>query len=128
MACATTEQTVRTLLGNPESEVVEFKEAKGTFPMKELGKYFSALSNEANLRKMPCGWLLFGVSDKGQVVGSAYRQDGGLQNLKREITVGTNERLTFLDIVELSLEGRRVSDSAGIARGSDDLAWRGLCT
>ena len=108
MACATTEQTVRTLLGNPESEVVEFKEAKGTFPMKELGKYFSALSNEANLRKMPCGWLLFGVSDKGQVVGSAYRQDGGLQNLKREITVGTNERLTFLDIVELSLEGRRV--------------------
>lgn len=101
-------QVVGGLLASPESEVVEFKEAKTNFPGKELGKYFSALSNEANLRKVHCGWLIFGVSDKRQIVGTAYRQDGGLQNLKREITSGTNERLTFLEITELMLDDKRV--------------------
>ena len=33
-----------------ESEVVELKEARSNFSFKELGKYFSTLSNEANLR------------------------------------------------------------------------------
>lgn len=31
-----------------ENEVVEFKEAKNTYDFIKLGKYFSALSNEAN--------------------------------------------------------------------------------
>lgn len=101
-------QVVGGLLASPESEVVEFKEAKTNFPGKELGKYFSALSNEANLRKVHCGWLIFGVSDKRQIIGTAYRQDGGLQNLKREITSGTNERLTFLEITELVLDDKRI--------------------
>jgi ATP-dependent DNA helicase RecG len=35
-----------------ETEVVEFKEAKNTYDFAKLGKYFSALSNEANLRGM----------------------------------------------------------------------------
>lgn len=33
-----------------ENEVVEFKKAETNFDIDELGKYFSALSNEANLR------------------------------------------------------------------------------
>lgn len=33
-----------------ETEIVEFKEAKTSFLFDNLGKYFSALSNEANLR------------------------------------------------------------------------------
>ena len=33
-----------------ESEVVEFKEARSNYPFNEIGKYFSALSNEANIR------------------------------------------------------------------------------
>lgn len=33
-----------------ESEVVEFKEAKNAFDFSTLGEYFSALSNEANLK------------------------------------------------------------------------------
>lgn len=32
-----------------ENEVVEFKKAETNFDVDELGKYFSALSNEANL-------------------------------------------------------------------------------
>ena len=34
-----------------ENEVVEFKKAETNFDVDELGKYFSALSNEANLRE-----------------------------------------------------------------------------
>lgn len=33
-----------------ENEVVEFKSARSNFSKNELGEYFSALSNEANLR------------------------------------------------------------------------------
>lgn len=33
-----------------ESEVIELKEAKNDFSFRDLGKYFSALSNEAILR------------------------------------------------------------------------------
>ena len=35
-----------------ETEVIEFKEAKNDFSFEELGKYFSALSNEANLHNV----------------------------------------------------------------------------
>ena len=34
-----------------ESEIVEFKKAESNFDFDELGRYFSALSNEANLRE-----------------------------------------------------------------------------
>ena len=34
-----------------ESEVVEFKKAEYNFDIDELGRYFSALGNEANLRE-----------------------------------------------------------------------------
>lgn len=33
-----------------ESEVVEFKEANNNYSFKDIGKYFSALGNEANIR------------------------------------------------------------------------------
>jgi ATP-dependent DNA helicase RecG len=33
-----------------ENEVVEFKEAKNGYDFTKLGKYFSALCNEANLK------------------------------------------------------------------------------
>ncbi|MDR3340178.1 MAG: hypothetical protein LBT25_08850 [Candidatus Symbiothrix sp.] len=42
-----------------ETEIVEFKEAKEGYDFGKLGKYFSALSNEANLKGKPCAWLIF---------------------------------------------------------------------
>ena len=33
-----------------EDEVVEFKEARTSYSFKDIGKYFSALGNEANIR------------------------------------------------------------------------------
>ncbi len=37
------------LIEHAENEVVEFKKAERNFDTDDLGKYFSALSNEANL-------------------------------------------------------------------------------
>ena len=51
-----------------ETECVEFKEAKNTCHFSEIGKYFSALSNEANLKNKNCGWLIFGIEDKSRKI------------------------------------------------------------
>lgn len=51
-----------------ETEWVEFEEAKNTFHFDEIGKYFSALSNEANLKGRDCGWLIFGVEHKSRKI------------------------------------------------------------
>ena len=65
---------LQTLLLSPENEVVEFKEAKNSFDVNELGKYFSALSNEANLRGTDFAWLVFGVADKTrEIVGTSFK-------------------------------------------------------
>jgi len=93
-----------------ENETVEFKEAKENFDFNTLGKYFSALSNEANLQGVRCGWLVFGVHDQTRgVVGTSYRNDPKkLQSLKHEIAQKTTGNLTFSNVFELEVEGKRV--------------------
>ncbi len=94
-----------------ETEVVEFKEAKNGFDFSKLGKYFSALSNEANLMGKPHAWLVFGIEDKKhKIIGSQYRSNRKkLDNLKSEIANKTTNRITFIEIHELDLpEGRVV--------------------
>ena len=93
-----------------ENETVEFKEAKDNFDFNTLGKYFSALSNEANLQGVRCGWFVFGVHDKTRcVVGTSYRNDPKkLQSLKHEIAQKTTGNLTFSNVFELEVEGKRV--------------------
>ena len=92
-----------------ETEVVEFKEAKTSYDHTKLGKYFSALSNEANLQSKPYAWLVFGVENKHHnIVGSQFRpQRKDLDSLKGEIANKTTNRVTFIEIHELLLpEGR----------------------
>lgn len=86
-----------------ETEVVELKEAKHDFSFKDLGRYFSALSNEAVLRGKQDAWLLFGIDNDKAVCGTAYRRDNPtkLQSLKREVAGHTNNRMTFREIHEL---------------------------
>ena len=53
-----------------ESEIVEFKGAiNDNYSTSDVGKYFSALSNEANLSGADSAWLVFGVQDKTFEVG-----------------------------------------------------------
>ena len=110
-----TEQELREILSKlrsakRETEIVEFKEAKTGYDFTKLGKYFSALSNEANLKGKSCAWLLFGVNDKSDIIGSQYRTNpSDLHSLKHEIAEKTNNRISFTEIYELfESEGRVV--------------------
>lgn len=92
-----------------ENEIVEFKEAKNNYDFTKLGKYFSALSNEANLCRKPYGWLVFGIKDNDHsIVGTQYRSERkDLDKLKGEIANKTTNRISFIDIHEVNLpEGR----------------------
>ena len=44
------------MLEDFETEVVEFKEANNNYSFKDIGKYFSALGNEANNRGKHEAW------------------------------------------------------------------------
>lgn len=93
-----------------ENEVVEFKKAETNFDIDELGKYFSALSNEANLRECEFGWIVFGVWDKKhEIVGTSFK-DGevALNKLKQDMSQHTTDGLIFREIIPLEVEGKRV--------------------
>lgn len=42
-------EKILNLVDTFENEVIEFKEARSNYSFNDIGKYFSALSNEANL-------------------------------------------------------------------------------
>ena len=88
-----------------ESEVVEFKEAKGGYNEDKIGQYFSAISNEANLRGLQYGWFVLGVSEneKKHPVGTAFKEGKPelLERFKHEISINTTDGMTFLEIIEL---------------------------
>ncbi len=103
------ERLTQLLNQSGENEVVEFKEAKKQYSFDKLGKYFSALSNEANLCNQKSAWLVFGVKDNQTVVGTSFRtQPKDLQSLKREIAEKTSNRFTFIAIHEVPHEQGRV--------------------
>ena len=92
-----------------ENEVVEFKEAKNGYDFSKLGRYFSALCNEANLKGVAAGWLVFGVNDQRQVVGSAFRPvRKDLDHLKEDVANRTTNRISFVEIHEVMANGLRV--------------------
>lgn len=92
-----------------ENEVVEWKEAKNNFDSRKLGKYFSALSNEANLRNKKSAWLIFGIKNDKNIVGSNYRKNpASLNNIKSEIANHTTNKISFVEIYELKRDGKRV--------------------
>lgn len=127
----TPEQILDYLLQCPhENEVLEFKEAKNNFSFKDLGKYFSALCNEANLKAKSCAWLVFGVKDKKhEIAGSDYRNSTkALDSLKKEIADKTAYRTTFQDIFEINRqEGRVVMFQIPAAPTGIPVAFEGVC-
>lgn len=111
-----------------ETEWLEFKEAKEHFDSRELGRYFSALSNESNLKGMRYGWLIFGVKDKPrQIIGTRFRENRvDLDHLKSEISDHTTGHISFLDIYELHLpEGRVLMFQIPAAPQGIPIAWKG---
>lgn len=111
-----------------ETEWLEFKEAKDNYDFNKLGEYFSALSNEANLKGKPYGWLIFGIDNKTRnIVGTRYRPHrNNLDSLKLEIANKTTNRITFMEIHELLLpEGRVIMFQIPAAPKGIPIAWEG---
>ena len=91
------------LISNWENEVVEFKIGNRNTSSDEIGRYFSALSNEANLRGAERAWLVFGVDNKTHGrPGSEYPCDANSLNksggLKAQIAEGTNLGMCFAGV------------------------------
>ncbi|MAY70067.1 MAG: transcriptional regulator [Halomonas sp.] len=121
-------QLLHSLIERWESEVVEFKRGGKGFSTSDLGKYLSALANEANLRACESAWLVFGIDDKTRrILGSEYRQaPGELDRLKMQIADGTEPSITFRDIHELETpEGRVLLFEIPPAPMGMPIAWQG---
>lgn len=111
-----------------ETETVEFKKAETSFLFDELGKYFSALSNEANLKAADCAWLVFGIENKHhKIVGTQYKKERKeLDKLKKGIADKATDRTTFIEIYELFLpEGRVIMFQIPPAPRGIPVAWEG---
>ena len=111
-----------------ENEVVEFKRAGDGFSTDTIGRYFSALANEANLRDEERAWLVFGVDNTTrQVVGTDYRPEPErLQSLKMQMSEATEPSVTLRDIHELSTrQGRVLLLEVPAAPRGIPIAWKG---
>ena len=112
-----------------ETEVLEFKEAKNDYPFQKIGKYFSALTNEANLLGKKEAWLVFGVRDKDKaIVGSRYMTNPvRLHSLKKEIADKTNNRVSFKEIHAVETDrGRVVLFQIPAAPPGIPVSWEGI--
>jgi len=114
-----TDEEVRSILINAlklengvgilENEIFELKEGKFDFSYEKLYKYFSALSNEANLRSSIAAWLILGISDNGDYIGSQFLSgDGEISNCKLMVGNKTNNRISFIDIYVLMVNSKRI--------------------
>ncbi len=111
-----------------ETEVLEFKEAKNDYSFKKLGKYFSALANEANLQEREDAWLVFGVKDSDKsIVDTRYRSNTAkLDRLKSEVAGKTTNRITFKAIHEVETpDGRVILFQIPAAPRGIPVAWEG---
>ena len=119
---------LNSLIATWENEAVEFKQAGNDYSTDDIGRYFSALANEANLRAADGGWLVFGVNDKTRrVVGTDYRpQAERLHSLKMQIAENAEPRITFRDIHELHhTDGRVLLFEIPAAPQGIPIAWKG---
>ncbi|MBN7817645.1 AlbA family DNA-binding domain-containing protein [Algoriphagus pacificus] len=90
------------LAQDTETEILEFKVAKTQYDKDKLGKYFSALSNEANLKNRPNAWFILGVNDKKQVVGTEI-SDKQINEYKKEVSDHTSPNMTFREIHKVEI-------------------------
>jgi ATP-dependent DNA helicase RecG len=122
------QELLTTLIARWENEVAEFKRAGDGFSTDDIGKYFSALANEANLRDHDRAWLVFGVDNKTRkVVGTDYRPEPArLQSLKMQMAEATEPSITLRNIHELAHpDGRVLLLEIPAAPLGLPVAWKG---
>ena len=98
-------EILQMLMERWEYEIVEFKEAKGGYNEDKIGQYFSAISNEANLKQQQYGWFVLGVSESEDkhIVGTSFKSGKLelLEKFKYGISKDLTDGISFLDVIEL---------------------------
>lgn len=121
------EKILKQLLQNPENECVEFKRAEKSFDIDKLGKYFSAISNEATISNRQYGWVIFGVNDKDHsLINTVFCNDNNFNNIKIEISKNTTDNISFIDIYPLMINGKRVIMFQVPAAMGIPTSWKGF--
>ena len=97
------------LIAGWENEVVEFKTARNQYSADKTGAYVSAVANEANLRGLPSGWLIFGINDQRKVVGTEHLPTlKSRQALKHHVQQSVDQGLTIREVYEVEYQCKRV--------------------
>lgn len=108
-----------------ENEVVEFKKAETQFEKDKLGQYFSALSNEANLKGLKNAWMVFGVADNKKVVGTKISEKQ-INEYKLEIANHTSPKSCFNEVYRISRqEGDVLMFEIPAAPLGSPVSWKG---
>lgn len=90
-----------------ENEVVEFKEAKNSFSKDDLGKYFSALGNEANLKELQQAWFIMGIKNDKTIVGTDITEVQ-VNEFKAEMAQHTSPRSSFVNVYPVAKAGKKL--------------------
>ena len=115
------------LLANEENECVEFKRAKNDFDIDLLGKYFSALGNEANLKNKQYSWIIFGVDDKTHdLIDTNFLYDNNFNKIKKQIADNTTDNITFIEIYQIYKDDKRVIMFQVPAASGVPINWKGF--
>lgn len=113
------------LASETETEVLEFKEAKSQFDKNKLGQYFSALSNEANLLGQKVAYLLLGINNDKNIVGTNITEKQ-LNEYKQEIANNTSPNINFIKVRSVStVKGNVLIFEIPAAPQGMPIAWKG---
>ena len=115
----------RLLSASGESEVLEYKKAGTQYDRDKLGRYFSALSNEANLKGAQSAWMLLGVANDKTISGTGIT-DAQINEYKHEVASHTSPKLSFARIERVAVDGNDVLMlEIPAAPNGIPVAWKG---
>lgn len=91
------------------TEIVEFKQPSRSFDFEQFGQYFSALSNEANLRGHGAAWLVLGVNEEKEQGFNLRPDPTSLTAFKEEVAakVGSGLKIRQIHILQ-EAEGKSI--------------------
>lgn len=115
----------RLLASETETEVLEFKRAENQFDKNKLGRYFSALSNEANLLGLKAAYFLLGV-DNDKTISGTKISDKQVNEYKQEIAAHTSPNIGFVKVSPIDTkDGKVLVFEIPAAPQGMPIAWKG---
>lgn len=118
---------LRELIKNAENECVEFKRAQNSYDIDKLGKYFSAISNEATLSNKQYGWIVFGIDDKThKLINTQFYNDDNFNDVKKQIADNTTDNISFIEVYSLYIDNNRVIMFQVPAASGVPTRWKGF--